>query len=174
MSEQAQNYNNLFGLYVYDTNPLNEKFDSVQANVTELVEKFWQPNYITPSAIIGKDYANGAVVGTKAIGFNVKYASDPFWGAKIAGHYYRTDKALGFKDIQHPYTVGLTTSTGLNIRTVATTYNNEPLFTYKKANMPVIIASSHLPEWYEIVSDVLYDQNVYVHKDYVKILNTVK
>lgn len=174
MSEQAQNYNNLFGLYVYDTNPLNEKFDSVQANIAELVEKFWQPNYITPSAIIGKDYANGAVVGTKAIGFNVKYASDPFWGAKIAGHYYRTDKALGFKDIQNPYTIGLTTSTGLNIRTVATTYNNEPLFTYKKANMPVIITSSHLPEWYEIVSDVLHDQNVYVHKDYVKILNTVK
>lgn len=174
MSVQAQTYNNLFGLYVYDTNPLNENFASVQANVTELIEKFWQPNYITPSALIGKDYANGAVVGTKAIGFNVKYASDPFWGSKIAGHYYRTDKALGFKDSKSPYTIGMTTSKGLNIRTVATTYNNTPLFTYTKANMPVIITSSNLASWFEIISDVLYDKPVYVHKDYVRVINTVK
>ena len=79
MSDHAQNLNNLFGLYVYDTNPLNKKFDSVEANIYELVEKFLQPNYITP----GGRYTNGAVVGSKAIGFNVKYASDPFWGAKL-------------------------------------------------------------------------------------------
>ena len=52
MSDHAQNLNNLFGLYVYDTNPLNKKFDSVEANINELVEKFLQPNYITPVDVI--------------------------------------------------------------------------------------------------------------------------
>ena len=81
MSEQAQNLNNLFGLCVYDTNPLNKNFESVMTNINELITKFWQPNYITPTG----PYANGAVVGSKAFGFNVKYASDPYWGEKIAG-----------------------------------------------------------------------------------------
>lgn len=170
MSEHAQKYNNLFGLYVYDTNPLNKEFDSVQANVQELVEKFWQPNYITPN----KNFANGAIAGTKALGFNVKYASDPFWGAKLAGHYYRIDKELGFKDVMNPYTIGLTTTTGLKIRTVATTYQNTPLFIYEKSNIPVIITSSNLNGWYEIISDLYYKDRVYVSKSYVKAINTVK
>ncbi len=50
MSDHAQKLNNLFGLYVYDTNPLNKEFESVAANINELVEKFLQPNYITPGA----------------------------------------------------------------------------------------------------------------------------
>lgn len=170
MSEHAQNYNNLFGLYVYDTNPLNKNFENVKANVQALVENFWQPNYITPNA----KFANGAVVGTKAIGFNVKYASDPFWGAKVAGHYYRIDKELGFKDRNNAYTIGFTTTTGLNIRTVATTYNNTPLFQYEKSNRPVIITSGNLKDWYEIISDLQYDGRVYVSKNYVKIISTVK
>ena len=43
----------------------------------------------------------GAHVGNKASGMNVKYASDPYWGEKIAGWYYRMDKALGGKDYNY-------------------------------------------------------------------------
>lgn len=169
MSDHAQKLNNLFGLYVYDTNPLNKNFASIEANINELVSKFWQPNYITP----GGWYANGAVVGSKAFGFNVKYASDPFWGAKIAGHYYRADRAMGFKDAGK-YTIGLTTSANLPVRTVATTYNNTPFFTYKRAGMPVIITSGNIPDWYELLSDKLYNGRVYVPKANVRIIPTVK
>ena len=35
---------------------------------------------------------------------NYKYASDAYWGEKIAKHYYRMDKALGFKDYNQ-YTI---------------------------------------------------------------------
>jgi len=170
MSEQAQSLNNLFGLYVYDTNPLNKNFESVNANINELVEKFLQPNYITPTG----PYANGAAVGSKAVGFNVKYASDPFWGAKIAGHYYRAEKEMGFKDAKNAYTIGLTTTNGLNVRTVASTSKNEPFYTYKRSGMPVIITSSATNGWYEALSDKFHHSPVYVSKDYVKMINTVK
>ncbi len=173
MSEHAQNLNNLFGLYVFDTNPLNKKFESIAANISELVEKFLQPNYITPGGSPGRNYANGAVVGSKAVGFNVKYASDPFWGAKIAGHYYRAEKALGFKDAKNPYTVGITTTTGLNVRTDAST-SNSPLFTYARSGMPVIITSPATNGWYEVLSDKLHPGTAFVSKDYVQVINTVK
>ena len=169
MSDHAQNLNNLFGLYVYDTNPLNKKFDSVGANINELVERFLQPNYITP----GGRYTNGAVVGSKAIGFNVKYASDPFWGAKIAGHYYRAEKALGFKDANNPYKIALTTTAGLNVRADAST-SQSPLFTFSKSNMPVIVTDTGANGWYQVVSDKLPTEPAYISKDYIKFINTVK
>ncbi|MEG0260740.1 MAG: S-layer homology domain-containing protein [Lysinibacillus sp.] len=170
MSKHAQDYNNIFGLYVYDTDPLNESFDSIEANVNELMNAFWQKNYIPPTG----RYAHGAVFGSKAFGFNVKYASDPFWGAKAAGHYYRADKAMGFKDAKTPYTIGLTTTTPLNVRTIPTTSGNKPLFTYPRSGMPIIITSSQTPGWYEILSDQLHDSPVYVSKDYVNVIPTVK
>lgn len=173
MSAHAQNLNNLFGLYVYDTNPLNKKFESVTDNINELVEKFLLPNYITPGGTPGKNFANGAVIGSKAMGFNVKYASDPYWGAKIAGHYYRAEKAMNFKDASKPYTVGLTTTKGLNVRTEAST-GNAPLFTYDRAGMPVIIKNTSSNGWYEIISDKFHARTAYISKDYVKFIQTVK
>lgn len=169
MSDHAQNLNNLFGLYVYDTNPLNKKFDSVGANINELVEKFLQPNYITP----GGRYTNGSVVGSKAIGFNVKYASDPFWGAKIAGHYYRAEKVLGYKDANSPYKIALTTTAGLNVRADASTQQS-PLFTFNKSNMPVIVTDTGTNGWYQVISDKLHSEPAYISKDYIKFINTVK
>lgn len=173
MSDHAQNLNNLFGLYVYDTNPLNKKFDSVATNINELVEKFLQPNYITPGGSPGRNYANGAVVGSKALGFNVKYASDPFWGAKIAGHYYRAEKALGFKDANNPYKIGLTTTAGLNVR-LETSTSNSPLFTYVRSGMPVIIVNTDINGWHEVLSDKLHTGSAYISKDYIKLIDTVK
>ena len=173
MSAHAQDLNNLFGLYVYDTNPLNKKFDSIVANINELVDKFLQPNYITPGGSPGRNFANGAVIGSKALGFNVKYASDPYWGAKIAGHYYRAEKALGFKDANNPYTIGITTTPGLNVRTEAST-GNSPLFTYARSGMPVIITNSATNGWYEVLSDKLHTGTAFVSKDYVQVINTVK
>lgn len=169
MSEYAQKYNNLFGLYVYDTNPLKVQFDSPEASIRELMNNFWWKNYIPANAPFG----NGTVFGTKRIGFNVKYASDPFWGAKAAGHYYRADKYLGFKDAKNPYTVGLTTTTGLNIRTEPNTNADNKIYTYDKTNLPLIILSTN-GDWYEIIPDSKEYKKAYVHKDYVQIINTTK
>ncbi|MFJ7950721.1 S-layer homology domain-containing protein [Lysinibacillus sp. NPDC096418] len=173
MSDHAQKLNNLFGLYVYDTNPLNKNFESVAANINELVEKFLQPNYITPGGAPGRNFANGAVIGSKAMGFNVKYASDPYWGAKIAGHYYRAEKTMGFKDAGNPYTIGLTTTTGLNVRPEPTT-GNSPLFAYTRSGMPVIVTNKSTNGWYEVISDKLHTGPAYISKEYIQIIETVK
>lgn len=170
MSDHAQKLNNLFGLYVYDTNPLNKNFESVEANILEYINQFIWKNYIPANA----SYAHGAVFGSKSLGINVKYASDPYWGAKAAGHFYRADKYLGFKDARNPYTIGLTTTVGLNIRSVATTANNSPLYTYKRKNLPVIITSDNLPEWFEIIGEQKGLPVGYVNKQYVDILQTTK
>ncbi|WP_431029145.1 S-layer homology domain-containing protein [Lysinibacillus sp. LZ02] len=168
MSDRAQLENNLFGLYVTDSDPLLKKFESVEANILELLNAFWLKNYVPAN---GK-HANGAAFGHKAIGFNVKYASDPYWGSKAAGHYYRIDKALGFKDANNAYTVGMTNTTGLNVRTGPGT-NNQKLFTYAKMNLPVLILGQE-NDWYRIVSDVTREGNVYVSGQYVDVLNTYK
>ena len=170
MSDHAQNYNNLFGLYVYDTDPLNKVFESVESNILEYINLFIWKNYVPANAA----YANGAVFGSKALGMNVKYASDPYWGAKAAGHYYRADKYLGFKDANNPYTVGLTTTTSLNVRTAPTTVGNSPLYTYTRKNLPVIISNTNLPDWYEIIGEQPELRTVYVSKKYVNIIKTTK
>lgn len=170
MSEYAQKYNNLFGLYVYDTDPLKVQFESPAASIRELMEKFWWKNYIPANA----PYAHGTVFGNKRIGFNVKYASDPYWGAKAAGHYYRADKYLGFKDAKKAYRVGLTNTVGLNVRTVATTNNNTPIYSYNRTSIPVIITSDNIKEWYEIIPDSKNHRVGYVYKTYVNELNTTK
>lgn len=172
MSDYAQKYNNLFGLYVYDTNPLKVQFDSPEASIRELMQNFWWKNYIPANAA----FAHGSVFGTKRIGFNVKYASDPFWGAKAAGHYYRADKYLGFKDANNAYTVGLTNITGLNVRFIATTNNNTPIYQYNRVNIPIIITSTNLASngWYEIIPDSRNHKVAYISSNYVNILNTTK
>lgn len=96
MSNHAQTYNNLFGLYVFDENPANKTFSSIEGNVLELAGQFLNKNYIPP----GAGYAHGAYFGNKVQGVNVRYASDQFWGAKAAGHAYRIDRALGGKDFE--------------------------------------------------------------------------
>lgn len=172
LSVRAQDYNNLFGLRVYDDNPANDKFISIEENIDELMNLFWNKNYIPPNA----KYANGSVFGNKNIGFNVKYASDPYWGAKAAGHYYRIDKALGFKDLTNAHRIGITTQAGLNVR-IEPNLNNTPLFRYELKNMPVIIhdiLDTGSIQWVQTNSDLLYDKNVYISDDYVKELNIIK
>ena len=78
-SNYAINKNNLFGLGAYDSNP-NDSF--AYKSVSHCIEEFG--NYW-----VSKGYSDpqdwrymGGYLGTKDLGFNVKYASDPFWGRK--------------------------------------------------------------------------------------------
>ncbi len=169
MSNHAQTYNNLFGLYVYDTNPLNMEFASVEANILEYVQEFLWKKYIPATA----PFANGAVFGTKRLGMNVRYASDPHWGAKAAGHYYRADRYLGSKDAKNAYTIGMTTTAGLNIRS-GPTVNQPILYRYTRTSLPLLIKRSANSEWYEIYGESPGLPPAYVHKAYVKVLQTTK
>ncbi|WP_143561069.1 N-acetylglucosaminidase [Sporosarcina sp. P3] len=166
LSKRALENNNLFGLYVRDDNPSNQVFATVSENIQELVDSFLNKNYLPPGAV----YANGTNFGNKAIGMNVKYASDPYWGSKIAGHLYRMDRSMGGKEIANQLKIGLTNPPSLNVRPIPSSASGTPtMYTYQKMGMPLIILDEQLPEapWIKIRSDKAPYGSLYVHGDYV-------
>ncbi|MBO4920259.1 MAG: glucosaminidase domain-containing protein, partial [Erysipelotrichaceae bacterium] len=93
-SGYATNRNNLFGWAAYDDSPNNASyFSSVSACVKEQMGR---------NLAWFMDYTNrryfGTCVGNKGAGFNVSYASDPYWGVKIASIAYQIDKYANKKD----------------------------------------------------------------------------
>lgn len=87
-SGYARERNNLFGWSAYDSDPNNAtKFSSVSQAIEE---------HMGRNLRMYSDYSdwryNGAYFGNKGSGFNLKYASDPYWGIKIAAIYYNLDK----------------------------------------------------------------------------------
>lgn len=87
-SGYARNRNNLFGWSAYDDSPDDaSSFSSVKVCVYEQMGR--NLNWFL-------DFTNrryfGYAVGNKGSGINVQYASDPYWGIKIASISYNIDK----------------------------------------------------------------------------------
>lgn len=89
--------NNLFGINAVDLNPAGQadKFDSAKASIDYHAQRYLSWGYSDP---LDDNRYYGFYLGNKAGGMNVSYASDPFWGEKIAGHYFQLDKANGLID----------------------------------------------------------------------------
>lgn len=93
-SNYAINRNNLFGWNAYDADP---GMASYYGSVASAVAQHMSLNLrgyldITDGRFFGSH------VGNKGSGFNVKYASDPYWGIKIASIAYAVDKFANNKD----------------------------------------------------------------------------
>lgn len=148
----TQEKNNLFGMQAYDSDAL--KNAKAYASFEESIEdaaKYVTTAYQNPN---GAQY-NGAVLGNKAIGMNVKYASDPFWGEKAAAHMFRADRYLGGRDYGQ-YELGYTTEPNLNVRSASGTTNTTILYKVKNTGVPVIIKGEETVDgaiWYNIQSD---------------------
>ena len=89
-SNIAKDKNNFFGITAYDTTPyLSAKtFDDVDKGILGAT-KWIKENYIDR----GRTF-----LGNKASGMNVEYASDPYWGEKIASIMMNINSRLGGKD----------------------------------------------------------------------------
>lgn len=89
-SKIAKDKNNFFGIIAYDTTPyLSAKtFDDVDKGILGAT-KWIKENYIDR----GRTF-----LGNKASGMNVEYASDPYWGEKIASVMMKINEKLGGKD----------------------------------------------------------------------------
>ncbi|HGR1796813.1 TPA: endo-beta-N-acetylglucosaminidase, partial [Streptococcus pneumoniae] len=89
-SKIAKDKNNFFGITAYDTPPyLSAKtFDDVDKGILGAT-KWIKENYIDR----GRTF-----LGNKASGMNVEYASDPYWGEKIASVMMKINEKLGGKD----------------------------------------------------------------------------
>lgn len=128
----AVDKNNIFGMNAVDSDPYDSanKFKSVAACILEhakyTLNRGYFDAYFYVDSSKGLSYYNvsdryngwvnsysgdsryfGTCTGNKAIGINVKYASDPWHGDKIASHAYVLDKYLGSKDYGK-YTIGVT------------------------------------------------------------------
>ncbi|WP_245688119.1 N-acetylglucosaminidase [Salimicrobium halophilum] len=95
-SRIAQDKNNLFGIDAHDGNAYEAamEYESFEASIRYLVEEKLTKQYLVEDG----SYFNGYTLGNKSTGMNVKYASDPYWGQKIAGHMYMADQHLGGYD----------------------------------------------------------------------------
>lgn len=103
LSNRALQCNNLIGLHIYDsttkTCPKEGTFATPEEGIDSLVDDFWNSRYINPEFMGNPARNMGAAFGNKTTGFNVNYASDPTWGAKIAAHMLKMDADMGKKDL---------------------------------------------------------------------------
>jgi beta-N-acetylglucosaminidase len=172
MSDYAQNRNNLFGLNAIDGTDLALSFSSVSESIDELANGYLNKNYIEPNS----PYFHGAVLGNKGVGFNVKYAADPYWGQKIAGHMYRIDKFLGGKELGK-YRIAETKVESVNVRPAPGVVIGNVQYQYAKAGVPITIkaAVNHTDGvWYEVVPDSKNYAKGFIRADGLTELTIVK
>ena len=99
--------NNIFGWGAVDSNPSDAyMFESVALSVAEHMGRNLR-GYMS----VENFRFFGSILGNKNNGFNTKYASDPYWGNKIAGWAYRIDRYYGFPDYNY-YAIGLMPESG--------------------------------------------------------------
>lgn len=174
--------NNIFGIKVYDANTaLGTSFASRDDSVMAFINQYVNLNYVPQSG----RYANGAAPGNKTSGMNVRYASDPFWGSKIAGHMFRLDNRFGKKDYKQAELAFVNyNGDAVSARAEATT-SSERVYWYKTKNngetktfgYPVVIVdrttSSDGYVWYKLLSDDNPpSQYVWVRSDLVQTIPT--
>ncbi len=106
----------------------------------------------------------GGIFGHKAIGMNIKYASDPFWAEKAASFYYDFDLANGLYDYNY-YQLAVTNRDYVPVR-IDPKNNAREVYSYKAKNISMIIleevqgdAVEGNTAWYKIMSDVNLDSN---------------
>lgn len=104
-SNYALNRNNLFGWNAVDSNPDNASYFS---SVAQAINEHMHTN-LNGYLDVDDSRHFGMQIGNKGNGFNVKYASDAYWGINIAHYAYDIDKYTGFKD-RYKTTVGVVSS----------------------------------------------------------------
>ncbi|MGE7664317.1 S-layer homology domain-containing protein [Ureibacillus composti] len=182
MSDKAHKINNLFGIAVYDHDVANAgtKYDSPADSVRAFVNNVLNVGYIPQ----GNYKSQGAVPGNKTTGINVNYASDPYWGAKIAGHMYRIDTTNGNKDygkgrlamiVNNQYAVNVRTEPYVGATTLSYSYKVKNLGESGEFGYPVVIVDETTGTdgyiWYKVYSDAKAPADyVWVRSDNVNVL----
>lgn len=166
-SKYAMERNNLFGLGAVDSDPDRAYTYGVPGeSVDAFAMAFFNKNYY-----YNQQFSYGFATGNKAMGINVKYAADPFWGQKAAGHMYRADKYLGGKDFGR-YRIGLTANESVNARIQPGT-SSTLIYKYSNPRSAVVILAS-VPHtdgynWYKVLSESpsLTQNEAYVREDLI-------
>ncbi len=165
-SDIAARTNNIFGHAAYDSAPgaSASGYDSVSNSILAHAKYFVSIDYMDP-----KDYLSryqGGHLGSKASGFNIKYASDPYWAEKAVTYYYGFDKRYGFQDYG-AYTLGIKTNHNVyNIYKEPNTSSNVIYNTGNNTDYSVVILGevtgttvNGSNKWYKIQADPVLNSN---------------
>lgn len=173
-SRLSYHYNNIFGWGAYDSNPscaatyksIGSGINTYNADMSEM--------YANPVSQLG---GKGTQIGNKQSGANVKYASDPSWGAKNARNYRLLDERAGTKD-KNQYKVGIL-STG-KFAGITGNEKDEWINVYEKAstssavkyiferNYSSVIITGELGNFYKVLNSVgTKGGTIYVEKSKV-------
>ena len=153
----AYNKNNIFGIAVRDENTsAGQVFPTVRASIRAFYKTQISEGYLDPlDRVVGGRYYGGHF-GNKASGFNVKYASDPYWGEKEASYYYNFDKAYGSQDY-NKYTIGIKSDNGnYDIKKEPSSSSTTLYKTTKNRNLSFVILdtiTNNEGTWYKIQTD---------------------
>ncbi|MFD3448771.1 SH3 domain-containing protein [Microbacteriaceae bacterium 4G12] len=111
-SRIAQDKKNLYGFRAIDSDPYNgaAAFKTWQEGI-DYCAHYIDANYLTPNSA---NY-NGAIIGDKAHGMNVMYASDENWGQQISSLLHKMDMMYGNHEVNKYQLV--TIPKGVTIRT---------------------------------------------------------
>ena len=105
-SQIAMDKNNLFGHGAADNNPYYgaNGYSSVDDCIKYHAKVFISEGFCDPKDYNARYY--GSHLGDKESGINVKYASDPYWGEKIASLCWQVQNDLGINEV-NAYTIGI-------------------------------------------------------------------
>lgn len=93
-SKYARERNNLFGWGAVDSDPGQAyTYDNIGVGIEKHMS-----SQIGGYMKVSNWRHFGTSFGNKSAGITVKYASDPYYGLKVASMYYRMDKLNGYKD----------------------------------------------------------------------------
>ena len=160
-SNLSINKNNGFGLNAVDSNPTEAAnyFATFSQSILDYSNVWVNYGYSEPT-----DWRyNGSQNGNKYVGMNVRYASDVYWGEKMASNYYSMDKAFGLQDYNFYQTAVTTRSTDAKS---SPSTSSKSVFTYTSADNGLVIIDEVEGEavegnttWYKVVSDMNIDSN---------------
>ncbi|MBM7551689.1 S-layer homology domain-containing protein [Thalassobacillus pellis] len=150
----AQDKNNLFGIGAVDSNPYEGAYtyESFEEGILEAASDFIIPGYFKIS-----DWRyEGDHLGNKNTGMNVRYASDPYWGQKIAGYMYRMDKYLSNKYGTKPELgkndLAMTIADSVNVRSEPKVGDNQLYQIEESGTTFEILRSVHANgTWYNVI-----------------------
>lgn len=157
---------NIFGHGAFDSAPdeYAASYESVSAGIMAHAFNYIAKDYANP--LTGSHYY-GSHYGNKLSGNNVSYASDAYWGEKMAGNYYSLDKYFGFQDFSQRAVLGMKqTSDAAPVYKEPTTSSTKYYNLKGMPNIPVTILDTVVGEeingnnvWYKIQSDLPIDEN---------------
>ena len=147
-SHIAINKNNLFGHGAVDSNPYYgaNGYASVDDCIKYHAKMFISEGYCDPKDYSGRYY--GSHLGDKESGINVKYASDPYWGEKIAHICWSVQNGLGVTEV-NKYTLGIANG---NVAFYTNPGSNLLFNSGKFSSYPVVLLSKS-DGYYKVQSD---------------------